>query len=76
MIKFIRNLNFGYFLLIAGPVVAFVGYQNIMSPPADPTAASGGPTWLKGAAILLAGLYLIFAGGLKIYKAKPKRGKY
>lgn len=75
MIKFLRNLNFGYLLLLAGPVVFFVGYQQIVSLQSTPSADDGGMAWLKGAAIAFAGLYLVVAGGLKIYKAKPKRVK-
>lgn len=75
MIKFLRNLNFGYLLLLAGPIVFLVGYQQLTALSAGEVADEGGMAWLKGAAIAFAGLYLIVAGGLKIYQAKPKRTK-
>ncbi len=75
MIKFLRNLNFGYLLLLAGPVVFFVGYQQLSSLGTTEAANDGSMPWLKGAAIAFAGIYLVAAGGLKIYKAKPKRTK-
>ena len=68
MIKFIRNLNFGYFLLLAAPVVIFVGYANLKNLQTngltEPTIAD----WLKGIGIMVAGFYLIIAGILKIRK--------
>lgn len=74
MIKFLRNLNFGYFLLLAGPIVCLVAYQKLkvlMDGATDATQQD----WLQAICIAIAGVYLIVAGILKIYKAKPKKSK-
>lgn len=76
MIKFIRGLNFGYLLFIAGIIVMLVGYQNVSKLQSGETVDATGMDWLKGICVILAGVYLVGAGILKVYKAKPKKGKY
>lgn len=77
MIKHLRNINFGYFLMAAGVIIVLVGYQKLFVNIDQPLPIGTDPTFekVKNVVIFLTGFYVIFAGGLKVYNGRPKKKK-
>jgi hypothetical protein len=61
--------------MAAGVIIVLIGYQNLFVNVDKPLPVGTDPTFekAKNVIIFLTGFYVIFAGGLKVYQAKPKK---